>query len=135
MTTDDKLIAAAREAFERSYAPYSKFYVGSAILGASGKVYKGCNVENASFGGTICAERSAVSAMVGDGETRIVKVAVFTDHHHPPPPCGICRQVMREFGIDIKVISETLAGDRQIWTLEELLPDSFGPADLGVDED
>lgn len=135
MTTDDELVAAAREAFERSYAPYSKFYVGSAILGASGKVYKGCNVENASYGGTICAERSAVSAMVMDGEKRILRVAVFTDHDHPPPPCGICRQVMREFGTEMTVISETLAGDRKVWTLDELLPDSFGPADLGVDED
>ena len=133
MTTDDELIAAAKEAFSRSYAPYSKFFVGSAVLAESGAVYQGCNVENASYGGTICAERSAVSAMIMAGDKAIRRVAVYTDHSHAASPCGICRQVIREFGMEVTVISETLSGDRKSWTLDELLPDAFGPSDLGVE--
>lgn len=133
MTTDDQLMAAAKEAFTRAYAPYSEFFVGSAVLTESGAVYQGCNVENASYGGTICAERSAVSAMIIAGEKKIQRVAVYTDHTHAASPCGICRQVLREFGREIEVISETASGERRSWTLDELLPDAFGPSDLGVE--
>lgn len=130
--SDDELVEAAREAFERSYAPYSNFHVGAAVLADDGKVYQGCNIENATYGATVCAERHAVFAMAYAGARTIKRVAVYTDHTHPASPCGICRQVIREFGTDLTVISHTKEGKRKSWTLDTLLPDSFGPEDLGV---
>ncbi len=121
----------AQRAAENAYAPYSKFPVGAAVLTANGTQFSGCNVENASFGLTICAERAAIFAAVAAGETKITAVAIHTPTLKPTAPCGACRQVMREFGTDIKIIATCKGPERIETTLSELLPDSFGPDNLG----
>jgi cytidine deaminase len=126
---ESRLIAAAAEARRRAYAPYSRFAVGAAVL-AGGRIYSGANVENASYGLSICAERSAVFAAVGAGERRIEAVAVVTDTPAPTPPCGACRQVLNEFGPRMTVLSATLAGAVTRTNLSDLLPASFGPESL-----
>lgn len=123
------LIDAARAAHERAYAPYSQFKVGAAVL-AGGRLFSGVNVENASYGLTICAERSAIFSAVSAGERRVHAVAIVTDTDTPTPPCGACRQVLREFGPDLLVISATKAGTHVTHRLSELLPGSFGPENL-----
>ncbi len=123
-----KLIAEARQARARAYAPYSNYRVGSAILTAKGAVYTGCNVENASYGACICAERSAISQMVAAGDSKPVACAVITGGKSPGTPCGICRQVLVEFTRDMPVVlvCETDTGDvRRDTTLAELMPDVF----------
>jgi cytidine deaminase len=125
----DRLVAAAREARERAYAPYSGFAVGAAVL-ASGQVFTGQNVENASYPVSVCAERNAVGRMIDAGVRRIDAIAVVTGADTPTPPCGACRQVLWEFGQGAIVVAETLNGGRLVWTLEDLLPDAFGPRDL-----
>jgi cytidine deaminase len=125
----EPLIAAATEARERAYAPYSRFAVGAAVL-AGGRIFSGCNVENASYGLAMCAERAAIFTAVAAGEQRIDAVAIVTGADGPTPPCGACRQVLREFGPDATVISATTAGKRTQHTLSQLLPDSFGPDSL-----
>ncbi len=128
-----RLIAAARDVWDRAYAPYSKFKVGSAVLAStpSGtKIFAGCNVENASFGLTICAERNAVFQAVASGARSIIAVAVVTDAPVPTMPCGACRQVLREFGPDMVIVGATLGGQIRHYRLADLLPDSFGPEDL-----
>lgn len=118
------MLARAREVRDRAYAPYSGFRVGAAVLAESGSVYVGCNVESASYGLTICAERSAVAAAVAAGETRLTAVAIATSGDDAVAPCGACRQVMAEFGPGLRVVSE--AGGRQAeWTLDQLLPEPF----------
>jgi len=92
-----KLLLAAKKARKKAYAPYSNFHVGSAVLGGNGRIYSGCNVENASFGLTSCAERNAVFAMIADGEKRIREVLVIGESDEFLPPCGACRQVLAEF--------------------------------------
>ncbi len=111
----------------RAYAPYSGFQVGAALLGADGSVHTACNVENASYGLTVCAERAAVARAVAGGVREYVAVAVVTSGGEPVAPCGACRQVLAEFGAGMRVVSE--AGDgRREWTLDELLPEPFaGP--------
>jgi cytidine deaminase len=123
------LIAAATSAMERAYAPYSRFRVGAAVR-AGGSIYTGANVENASYGLTICAERAAVFAAASAGERRIDAVAIVTPTAEPTTPCGACRQVLREFGSDMDVISATPGGTVARYRLEALLPAAFGPADL-----
>jgi len=123
----DTLVAAATAARERAYVPYSGFAVGAALLGESGRVYRGCNVENVSYGLSSCAERNAIFAAVGDGERRVTAVAVVTDAPTPTPPCGACRQVLLEFAPDgnMDVVLATTAGARRVTRLSTLLPESF----------
>ena len=120
----DALIEKARAARARAYAPYSRFQVGAALLGKSGQVFTGCNVENLSFGLTICAERAAACAGIAGGETEFVAVAVIADSREPVTPCGACRQVLVEFSTDMEVCSVNLQGVRYETTLSALLPRS-----------
>ncbi|HEY5552785.1 MAG TPA: cytidine deaminase [Opitutaceae bacterium] len=126
-----ELESAARAAAGRAYAPYSKFRVGAAVLGDSGKIHAGCNVENASYGLTSCAERNAIFAAIAAGEHAIRAVVIYTPTPTATAPCGACRQVIREFGPDALVISVCDGNGRIESTLGELLPKSFGPEDLG----
>lgn len=121
---DKELLEAALAARERAYAPYSKFLVGAAVRAISGKIYTGCNIENASYGLTICAERSALFSAVGAGERRFTALCVVGDTEAPISPCGACRQVMAEFKVP-KIILANLKGDVKEYTLDELLPLSF----------
>ena len=118
----DSLLAQARQARENAYAPYSKFAVGAALRTKSGKVFCGCNVENLSFGLTCCAERNAVFAAVSGGEREFVAIAVVADSKQPVTPCGACRQVLAEFGLDLEVCSGNLQGETYTASLRELLP-------------
>lgn len=123
------MIAAARSAQARAYAPYSKFRVGAALEGADGTVFSGCNVENASYGLTICAERAAVCAAVSAGVTRFRRAVVVSDVDPPAAPCGACRQVLAEFGLDLPIDGVGSKGTVR-WRLSDLLPAAFGPEQL-----
>lgn len=118
----DELITAAREVREKAYAPYSRFQVGAALRTASGRIFCGCNVENLSFGLTVCAERAAVFAAVAAGETQFEAIAVVADSVQPVTPCGACRQVLAEFSGDLPICSANLQGRRFESTIAELLP-------------
>jgi cytidine deaminase len=122
---------AAVEAARRAYAPYSRFAVGAAALDADGRIHTGANVENVSFGLSICAERNAIFRAVADGARRIDAVLVYTPTASPTPPCGACRQVLAEFGAEALVIccSDDGAADRH-YRADKLLPDAFGPDHL-----
>jgi cytidine deaminase len=127
-----ELVSAARLAASRAYCPYSRFPVGAAVLTANGEVFAGCNVENASYGLTICAERSAVFQAVAriQGPPAIRVVVVFTPTTSPTAPCGACRQVINEFGPDALVFSVCDGPEVIKSRVGELLPHAFGPADL-----
>ncbi len=127
-----QLKAAAKTAARHAYAPYSKFRVGAAVLTASGKIYAGCNVENASYGLTNCAERTAIFNAVAAGEKklRLQCVVVYTPTDMPAAPCGACRQVINEFGPDARVLSICKGKGHISSSIHELLPGAFGPADL-----
>jgi len=128
----DALVDAAREVRDRAYAPYSRFLVGAAVV-ADGQTFAAPNVEVASYPLSVCAERNAVAVAVAAGHRRIDAVAVVGSGERPTPPCGGCRQVLYEFGgPGLTVIAESLGGTRLMWALEDLLPDAFGPADLGL---
>lgn len=120
-----QLVERAREARQKAYVPYSHFPVGAAVLTGSGRVFTGCNVENAAYGPTICAERTAVVKAVSEGEREIVAIAVVADTEGPCSPCGICRQVISEFGKEIQVVMANLAGAIRVKTIGELLPSTF----------
>jgi cytidine deaminase len=120
-----KLIAAARQAREAAYAPYANFKVGAAVLSADGRIFTGCNVENASFGATVCAERVAIFAAVAAGQRQIKALAVIADTPEPVAPCGLCRQVLQEFGADCQVIMANLTGEYRVLTMAQLLPYAF----------
>lgn len=122
------LVTAAREARQRAYAPYSGYLVGSALLTASGEIYTGCNVENASYPAAICAERVAITKAISEGQQEFVAIAVATENGGAP--CGICRQVMNEFGPTIQVIIANMDSILSEQPLSDLLPNSFGPANL-----
>jgi cytidine deaminase len=132
MTADDnreiaweRLIEAARAAAEHAYAPYSGRRVGAALLGASGTVHTGCNVENASYGLTVCAERSAVSRAVGEGEREFRALAVANDGPNLMMPCGACRQVLHEFAPNLQVCCVNKDGEPVRARLDELMPQPF----------
>ncbi|HSL68230.1 MAG TPA: cytidine deaminase [Actinomycetota bacterium] len=125
----DELMAAAHDARNRAYAPYSRFHVGAAVATDKG-VFTGANVENASYGLSICAERVAASSAVAAGARRIDAVAVTSSAAGPASPCGACRQFLFEFGPDMVVAAEGTTGGRKVWRLSELLVDGFGPSDL-----
>lgn len=120
-----ELMKIAIEARQNAYAPYSHFAVGAALLAESGRVYTGCNIENASYGLTCCAERNAIFAAVGAGERRFKMLAVAADSPEPVAPCGACRQVIAEFGIPL-VVMGNLKEEIKTMTAEELLPYGFG---------
>jgi cytidine deaminase len=125
------LIEAARAARLRAHAPFSRFLVGAALVGADGRVYTGCNVESASYGLTVCAERVAVFKAVSEGCRSGLRIAVVADTAEPTPPCGACRQVLWEFGGDLEVILADLTGARARFQLRELLPHAFDARLLG----
>ena len=125
----DSLVDAARAAQQRAYAPYSRFRVGCALEADDGRVFVGCNVENASYGLTICAERAAVCAAVVAGAQRFRRAVVVSDADPPAAPCGACRQVLSEFGPALRVDGVGPAGS-VTWTIAELLPAAFGKEQL-----
>jgi cytidine deaminase len=126
----DKMSAAARRVSRRAYCRYSNFSVGAAVLTESGKIVTGCNIENASYGLTICAERNAIFHMIATGEQRIRAIVVYTPTPIPASPCGACRQVINEFGPSAQVISVCDGPGRIDSKLDHLLPRAFGPANL-----
>src|SRR5512147_1505658 len=128
--TPQELIAQAIEARKRAYTPYSHYKVGAALLGKSGKVYLGCNVENASYGHTVCAERTAVLKAVSEGEREFEAIAVVT--RNGGSPCGACRQVLSEFSPELIIYIADKDGEHRTTTLKKLLPDSFTPAHLAA---
>ena len=120
----DPLVELARVAHDRAYAPYSGFRVGAALLAQDGRMYPGCNVENASYGLSMCAERVALGAAVADGATSFRRIVVVSDSNPPASPCGSCRQALAEFGFDLVVVGVGPAGQSE-WRLADLLPDAF----------
>ena len=131
MTDNERqmLIERAMSVRQWAYAPYSNYHVGAALLASSGKFYDGCNVENAAYGSSICAERTALVKAVSEGEREFEAVAVVTDNGGPP--CGSCRQMLAEFGLDIKVfLLDGMGNVSSETTLRELLPDAFTPERL-----
>lgn len=124
-THRQQLVDAARAAFDRAHAPYSHFHVGAALLCEDGTVVAGCNVENATYGATVCAERNAVGTAIHAGHTRFVACVVYVDTDRPVAPCGICRQVLAEFAGDIPVLCVTKQGAERTFSLDELLPERF----------
>ncbi|MHB8075428.1 cytidine deaminase [Desulfosporosinus fructosivorans] len=122
-----ELINQAQSAYQQAYVPYSHYPVGSAVLFSSGKIYSGCNVENASYGLTVCAERNAIFQAIAQGERDLKGIAIAVPTEAFPSPCGACRQVIREFAMDCPVILINGSGLTRLTSLQKLLPDSFGP--------
>jgi cytidine deaminase len=125
-----ELVRLAREAMERAYAPYSRFRVGAVLVGADGSMTQGCNVENAAYPSSICAERGAVMAAVAAGVQRFDLLVLTTESDDPTPPCGQCRQVLVEFAPALPIVSVTASGRERRWSLAELLPSPFIPTSL-----
>ena len=128
--TDEKLVALAKEAMQHAYAPYSRFQVGAALLAKDGRVFTGCNVENASYGATNCAERTAVFKAVSEGCREFDAIAIVASSGEHIPPCGICRQVLAEFMPDGKVILDSHEKGMVTYLVRELLPLQFGAEDI-----
>ena len=134
MNIEDALIIrlndAAKAVSEHAYCPYSKFQVGAAVLTEAGDIFSGCNVENASLGLTICAERNAIFQAVAAGARKICALVVYTPTPTPTSPCGACRQVIHEFGPNVDVFSTCNGPEHRRWDISQLLPEAFGPKDL-----
>nr|WP_155816440.1 cytidine deaminase [Bacillus methanolicus] len=127
----EQLVAEAKKAREKAYVPYSKFAVGAALLTDDGKIYHGCNIENAAYSMTNCAERTALFKALSEGDRNFKALAVIADTKRPVPPCGACRQVISELcPQDMKVVLTNLNGDIKELTAKELLPGAFSPEDL-----
>ena len=121
----------AKKAYSRAYAPYSHFNVGAALITETGQVFTGCNVENASYGLTQCAERSAICSAIAQGHIKFQTIVIYTEQSKLTPPCGACRQVIAEFfTADSMVVSCNHLGDSREWSVKELLPQAFTPMDL-----
>jgi cytidine deaminase len=123
-----ELVALGRMARDQAYAPYSRFRVGAALRTTSGRLYSGCNVENASYGLSICAERVAIFKAISEGEREFEALAVVSETM--ASPCGACRQVLAEFGLDTKVIVADLGAGQRVFTVGDLLPAAFTPSCL-----
>ena len=132
--THEELKAAAVAMLDRAYVPYSHFPVGAALECADGEVFTGCNVENASYPAGICAERNAISHAVAEGRRDFRRIVIAGRGEDFCVPCGICRQVMREFAPDLEILCLNGAGEERVFTLPELLPHSFGPEHLGRED-
>ena len=130
MIDREGLIAAARGAREQAHAPFSRFKVGAAVLARSGRVFGGCNIENASYGLTLCAERVSIFKAISEGERGFEAVAVVTDTDTLTPPCGACRQIIWEFCGDAEVILANLAGRVEVYRMSALLPKPFDVSNL-----
>ncbi len=128
--TLEKAIFAAALAREHAYAPYSKFHVGACVVANSGEMFSGCNVENASYGLSQCAERSAVTAATAKGHRAIVACVIVTSGLHPTSPCGACRQVLYECSKDMIIVCRTVSGKEKRYLLSDLLPDAFTTLDI-----
>lgn len=126
--TSDPLLDLARECMDRAHAPYSSFRVGAALEAADGRRFGGCNVENASYPVTACAERVALGAAVSQGAREFRRLVICSTGTRPTPPCGMCRQALTEFSPELEVVAVAPDGARARWTLRELLPDAFGLA-------
>jgi cytidine deaminase len=126
-----ELKIAAKEAYEKAYAPYSNFHVGAAAFTTQGTIVQGCNVENASYGLTVCAERNCISQAVINGEQSFQMIVIYTEQDKLTPPCGACRQVIAEFfEQSAPVIAVNHKNEQQVWSVAQLLPDAFTPKDL-----
>jgi cytidine deaminase len=123
--SDLHLVEVAEKARELAYAPYSHFSVGAAVLAESGQIYSGCNIENASFSATLCAERAAIAAAISCGERKITSIAIIADSSTPVRPCGVCRQVILEFGPTARVIAANVKGDIEVHDMVDLFPLPF----------
>lgn len=128
--TENKLRNKAKEAWNNAYTPYSDFPVGVALLTTEGKIFTGCNIENAAFGLTNCAERTAIFKAVSEGYRKFQALLLITDTEDPVFPCGSCRQVIMEFGGDLEVILTNFKGDKMRMTGNELLPGAFSKGDM-----
>ncbi len=123
--TEEKLIEMAMEARQRAFAPYSNFKVGAALLGKNGATFTGCNIENASYGLTMCAERVAIFKAVSEGANDFERIVVVADTENLTPPCGSCRQIIWEFCGDVPVTLANLKGDVETFQMSDLLPRAF----------
>lgn len=130
MAEDEVLMTAAKKARENAHAPYSNFRVGAALRGSSGRIFDGCNVENATYGLTICAERVAIFKAISEGERGFSAIAVVTDTETLTPPCGACRQLIWEFCGDIPVTMGNLGEKRETVQMKELFPKPFDSSNL-----
>ncbi len=128
--TDRELVNIAKEAMENAYVPYSRFKVGAALLAKDGTVFKGCNIENASYGATNCAERTAIFKAVSEGYREFEKIAIVASSGEYASPCGICRQVLFEFMPDGKVILDSEEKGMVAFSVKELLPFGFRGEDI-----